>query len=87
LATSRPQIARRLQLPAGRTGALVLDVDPNGPAADALTENDVILSINGQTVSNAAEASRELQRVPSGRNARIVVWRNDRQVFVTVKKD
>ena len=82
-----PQIARRLQLPAGRTGALVVDVDPNGPAADSLTENDVIMSINGQTVSNVAEANRELEKVPSGRNANIRVWRNDRQVFVTVKKD
>jgi len=82
-----PQIARRLQLPSGRTGALVVDVDPNGPASDSLTEGDVILSINGQNVSNVADANRELEKVPSGRNARIVVWRNDRQVFATVKKD
>jgi len=82
-----PQMARRLQLPAGRTGALVVDVDPNGPAAASLTENDVILSVNDQPTPNVAAANRELEKVPAGRNARIVVWRNDRQVFVTVKKD
>jgi serine protease Do len=84
-----PAIARRMQLPSGQLGALVTDVDPNGPAVGKLEQDDVILSVNNQRVSNAAEAGRELQRVPSGRNARILLWRPSRgsQVFVTVTKD
>ena len=31
-----PQIARRLQLPSGQSGAVVTDVDPDGPSAGAL---------------------------------------------------
>ena len=82
-----PQRSRQLELPSGRTGALITDVDPAGPSAGILRPGDVILSVNSQSVSSAAEAGRELQRVPSGRIARILVWRGDGEVFVTVKKD
>ena len=87
LSTLTPQIARQLQLPSGRTGAVVTDVDSNGPSAGILRTGDVILSVNRQTVSTAADAGRELQRIPSGRIAQILVWRDNTEVFVTVKKD
>ena len=64
-----PQIARRLQMPSGQSGAVITDVDPNGPSAGALRPGDVILSVNGRPVANAAEAGRELQKVASGRIA------------------
>jgi serine protease Do len=82
-----PQIARRLQLPSGQSGAVVTDVDPSGPSAGALRQGDVILSVNRTKVSSAAEAGRELQKVASGRIAQILVWRGDAEVFVTVRKD
>jgi len=82
-----PQVARRLNLPSGRTGALVSDVDPNGPSAAVLRPGDIILSVNRRPVTNAAEAGRELQQVASGRIAQILVWRDPSEVFVTVKKD
>ena len=82
-----PQRARQLQLPSGTSGALVTDVDPNGPSAGSLRRGDVVLTVNGQSVSNTEEAARELQRIPSGRFARILLWRGDNEVFVTVKKD
>ncbi len=86
-----PQVARRLQMPSGQSGAVVTDVDPNSDSARALRMGDVILSVNGQAVASAADASRELQKVQTGRIARILVWRfnNDRgdEIFVTVKKE
>src|SRR4051812_33730358 len=86
-----PQMARRLQLPSGQTGAVITDVDPNGPSAGALRQGDVILSVNGQRVATAAEAGRELQKVQSGRIARVLVWRmsgsEGGEVFVTVRKE
>jgi serine protease Do len=82
-----PQQARQLQLPAGRTGALVTDVDPNGPSARSLRPGDVMLEINRQRVANAAEAGRVLQEVPSGRFAQILLWRDGGESFVTVRKD
>jgi serine protease Do len=82
-----PSIARRLQIPSGKSGALISDVDPNGPSAAALRAGDVILSVNRQPVTNAADAGRELQKIPSGHIAQILVWRGESEVFVTVKKD
>jgi serine protease Do len=88
LSNLSPQIARRLQLPTNRNGALVSDVDPDGPAAGAgMRSGDVILQINRKAVSNAADAAKELQAIPSGRLAQILLWRADAEVFVTVKKD
>jgi serine protease Do len=85
-----PAMARRLQLPSGETGALVSDVDPNSSAAAQIRAGDVILQVNGKAVSNSADAKRELDKVPSGRIARILLWRAGAQspeVFVAVKKD
>jgi serine protease Do len=82
-----PQLARRLQMPSGQTGAVITGVDPDGPSAGALRQGDVILAINGQEISAASDAGRELQRIAAGRIARILVWRDGGEVFVTVKKD
>jgi serine protease Do len=82
-----PQMSRRLQLPPGQAGAVVTEVDPSGPSAGALRQGDVIMSVNGVRVSSATEASRELQRIQSGRIARVLVWRSGGEVFVTVRKE
>jgi len=75
----------------GAAGAIVADVDPNSDSARVLRMGDVILSVNGKSVTNAMEAGRELQKIMSGRIARILVWRTtgDRgdEIFVTVKKE
>ncbi|HEY7790385.1 MAG TPA: Do family serine endopeptidase [Vicinamibacterales bacterium] len=82
-----PEIGRRLKVPQNVTGALVTDVDPNGPSGAFLNQGDVILEINHQPVTSAAEASRLLRTVPSGGVALMLVWRGGQQVFLTVKKD
>ena len=82
-----PQMQRRLQLPSGQTGALVTDVDPNGPSAGILRPGDVITAVIHKAVSNATEAGRELNRIASGRIAQVLVVRDGQEVFVTVKKD
>ena len=74
----------------GRTGDFFTSVDV-GPLFGALRQGDVILSVNGQRVATAAEAGRELQKVQSGRIARVLVWRmagnEGGEVFVTVRKE
>jgi serine protease Do len=82
-----PQLARRLQLPSGQTGAIITDVDPDGPSAGFLRPGDVVLSVNRRPVSSALEAQRELQNIQSGHLAQLIVWRNGSETFVTVKKD
>jgi serine protease Do len=82
-----PQMARRLRLPSGQTGAVVSEVDPDGASAGALRQGDVILSVNGRAVANAGDAARELQKVQAGHIAQMRVWRGDGEIFVPVKKD
>ena len=82
-----PAIARRLQLPSGQSGAVISEVDPNSDSARSLRQGDIILRVNGKAVSTAAEAGRELAKVASGRIARILIWRDQNELFVPVKKE
>ncbi|MBI3491296.1 MAG: PDZ domain-containing protein [Acidobacteria bacterium] len=82
-----PQLARRLALPSGQTGAVITEVDQDGASAGFLRQGDVILSVNRKAVANAADAARELAKVASGRIAQILVWRDRGETFVPVKKD
>jgi serine protease Do len=82
-----PNQARRLRVPSGQSGALITDVDPDGPAAGFLRQTDVILSVNGKSVSTASEAARELGRIEAGHLAQLRVWRGEQEVFVPVKKE
>ena len=87
-----PATARRLQVPSGQSGAVITDVDPDsGSALAGLRAGDIIVSVNRRPVSNAAEAGRELQKVPSGGLAQLLLWSSRTnppgQVFAAVKKD
>jgi len=82
-----PNIARQLRLDNPR-GAVVVDVDPNSPAArSGISEGDVILRVGRTPVANAAEAQRELAKVPSGGTAFLRVLREGQETFVTVTKE
>jgi serine protease Do len=79
---------RRLGVPAGTTGALVTDVDPSGSAArSGLRPGDLILKVNRVDVDGAAAANRELQKVRSGGTAFLLIWRQNQEIFVTIRKE
>jgi len=82
-------VARRLQLPTGKSGAVVTDIDPNsGSATAGIRPGDVILSVNRKAVASAADAGRELQKIPSGGLAQLLLWRSELgELFVPVRKD
>ena len=83
-----PQIAQRLRLPDGTRGAVVVEVDPQSPAARAgIQPSDVILRVGRTPVANASEASRELSRIPSGGTAFLLVLRGGQETFVPVTKE
>ena len=83
-----PDMARRLRVPSGTTGAVITDVDPNNASTRGLlSPGDVILEVNRAPVRSAAEAARALQKIPSGGRAYLLVWRQGQQVFVTVRKE
>ena len=80
--------SKRLELPAGTTGALITDMDATGNAARAgLAVGDVILQVNRRKVESAADAGRELQKVRAGGTALMLIWRKNQEIFLTLKKD
>jgi serine protease Do len=80
--------ARRLELPAGTTGALITDVDPSGTAArGGVQPGDVILQVNRKKVESASEARAELQKIKSGGTTMLLIWRRNQEIFLTLKKD
>ncbi|HLG55828.1 MAG TPA: trypsin-like peptidase domain-containing protein [Vicinamibacterales bacterium] len=82
-----PDVARRLKLDDTR-GALIRDVEQGGAAARAgLRPGDVIVRVGRQAVASAADAQRELGRVPSRGTAFLRVVRDGQETFVSVTKE
>jgi serine protease Do len=89
-----PEVSRRLGVPRDVDGAIVIDIDPDGPAAQArqpLEVGDVILEVNRQPVRSAAEAKRALDAVERGRSAMVLIWRQSpgggQRIFLTIRKE
>jgi serine protease Do len=83
-----PEVAQRLRLDRGTEGAVVTDVEPGSPAARAgLAAGDIIIRVGRETVETAAEASRELGRIPARGTVFLRVLRNGQETFVTVTKE
>ena len=79
-----PQAAKQLGIRSGQ-GALVVAVDPAGPAAEAgIQEDDVILEVNRQPVKSAADIKAQLARSGS-RPALLLINRDGQNIFLTVQ--
>jgi serine protease Do len=82
-----PEIARRLRME-NRRGAVVTDIEQGSPAARAgMQPGDVIVRVGRTAVETAADAQRELAKIPSGGTAFLRVVRGGQETFVTVTKD
>jgi len=82
-----PDVARQLEVPDGRGGAVVTSVERRSPANNAgMARGDVILKVNNVTVTSLSQVTRELQRAPSGDVVFLLVWRGGQEVFVTIDK-
>lgn len=67
--------ARELKLPA-EDGAVVIEVEPESPAAKAgLEKNDVILEFAGERVHSVAQLQRLVHETPAGRTVALQVSR------------
>ena len=67
-------------------GAEVIQVDHDGPAGIAgLTEHDVILQVNGQTIEGEEQLRRILHETPVGRNVTLVFSRYGQQQSLTMQ--
>jgi S1-C subfamily serine protease len=92
LDTLTPEVARQLRLDDNVRGAVITSVDPESAAERyGLNRGDVIVRVGGTRITTAADAQRELARVPSGGTALMRIVRRGQdgpdEIFVTPKKD
>jgi S1-C subfamily serine protease len=77
--------AKDLKLAAQR-GVVVMDVEPDGPAAKAgLKENDVITQYDGQVVEGTVQFRRLVRETPTGRTVALVISRNGATQNISVE--
>jgi serine protease Do len=50
-----PSLRKQLDIPPDVSGVVVVDVDPDSPAADYLAQGDILLSVNHQMVNSVAD--------------------------------
>jgi serine protease Do len=82
-----PADARELKLDNTR-GALIADVEQGSPAArQGLRPGDVIVRVGRVPIESAADAQRELGRVPSRGTAFLRVVRDGQETFISVTKE
>jgi serine protease Do len=77
--------AKDLKLAAQR-GVVVMDVEPDGPAAKAgLKENDVITQYDGQVVEGTVQFRRLVRETPTGRTVALVISRSGATQNISVE--
>jgi serine protease Do len=82
-----PDFAQQLNVPSDRGGAVISQVDQAGPAARAgLQRGDVITSVNGVVVTSLDETADALDAVGEGALARVIIWRQGRELQVRLRK-
>jgi len=83
-----PELARRLRVPNGTSGAVVAEVEPRSPAALAgVQQGDIIIKVNDAEIESSADARRELQSIAERRPALLLLLRNGQEVFLTMRRD
>ena len=78
-----PAIAESLGLDKAR-GALVTDVDSDGPAAAKLQAGDVVLGFDGKAVDRSRQLPRLVAGTPVGREVPLTLWRNGKETPLKV---
>ncbi|HJR59373.1 MAG TPA: Do family serine endopeptidase [Vicinamibacterales bacterium] len=82
-----PEIARQMEVPRNRGGAIIVSVERNSAAYNAgLAARDIILEVNRQPVTNVSQVTRALQSANPGTPIFLLVWRDGQELFVTMTK-
>ncbi len=83
--TVTPDLAESFGLDEG-TGALVSDVEPNGPAENAgIRAGDIILRFDGQEVEDMSTLPLMVAETPVGKKVKILIVRNGEKITRNVK--
>jgi serine protease Do len=78
------EVRQQLRIPDRIQGAIITSVAPDSASAQqGLRENDVVLQLNRQPVTNAAEAVRLSEEI-KGPKVMVLIWREGRSQFLIV---
>ncbi len=66
-------------------GVIVTLIDHDAPAGSSLRLNDVVLSVNGETIENAEHFGRILKEIPAGKKVTLVISRDGGQQPITIQ--
>ncbi len=81
-----PEWAQRLELPRTIKGVVVMDVEAGEAAEEAgLTRGDVIVSVNGQSVSSVEEFEQRIKAAKADGLAHLRVRRGNTHSFIVLK--
>jgi serine protease Do len=80
-----PSLRKQLQIPPDIHGVVVVDVDPDSPAADYLGQGDVILSVNHHPVNSMADFN-DLAAEAKGQALLRIVHQGE-TLFVVISSD
>lgn len=79
-----PETQRQLNLE-DTSGAMVMDIDPNGSAANSKVQRmDVIKEVRGMNVKNVREYLSAIRSVGKGQTVLMLVIRNSRPLYIAV---
>ena len=79
------ELQRYFSLP-DRQGVLVVGMVPGGPAEKGgIREGDVLRSVEGHPIKNAAELVSEIGELPVGKKVKVGVLRENRNIFLQVE--
>ncbi|MBI1945765.1 MAG: trypsin-like peptidase domain-containing protein [Deltaproteobacteria bacterium] len=85
--TLTDELRARLELPAKVKGAVIVQLDEQGAAAEAgLQRGDVVTEVNGQKTGDAAALAKALDKIPSGKLIKLLVLRDGATTFVALLK-
>jgi S1-C subfamily serine protease len=81
-------IARQLGLPAGVDGAVVYDVAGDSAADRAgRRQGDITRSVNRQQIHTASDAVRELRRIAAGASVLLLIWRDENELLLQMRRE
>ncbi|MBS2023210.1 MAG: Do family serine endopeptidase [Deltaproteobacteria bacterium] len=81
-----PDLARRLRLDAGTKGALITDVSPDSPAANAgLEPGDLLVDLGGNSIANVSDFRKVAEKLKKGDTVLARVRRGQGVQFLTIK--
>lgn len=86
---TEPQIREQFKLNDNvRTGAVIVEVTPGSPAANAgLQPGDVLLRLNGQEITDAAKLPEIVRGIKEGATVNAVIRRGDQTLLVPIEMD